>query len=546
MHVIYNSVSNIKKFNTNKQNIIVFAGKLNKSKGFNIYIKVIGKILDKFPNWKSYVIGNEKREKYKFNHKNLIVRNWISHKQLLNIYNKSSISVVNPMWEEPFGRTALESSSRGCAVITSNVGGLPETFNNNLVLKKNNEKELFKILNSLILSKKKRIKIQKYNFNNQIINNFAESKKIDNLKIKQEKEIKNINNQFRIIHIGVFGEKQNYRTYNLSLANKISNGFIKNNHHVVNIDYRSKKFEPINFGLNNLFVKSNLDEDILKIIDNYKPDLILLGHNNILNRQTIRSIKEIYRAKIALWYEDHITKNDPNADKNLQLIEKNHDLIDQYFITTHKSHIKSKIKHKKIHFLPMPVDESVEKNIFYNEKNKSKDLFFAISHGVNRGVLKKNHFDNRVKFINNLIKHNKSLRFNFLGFNNHQPKWNEDLFDEMKKSYFALNLSRGGPYKYTSSNRIASYVGNGMPTFVDKKLKFSDFFKKDELLFYKNEKDIINQINNLTKNPKKIFNIGKKGKKKYFKLFENIIISDFIISKTFNIKGKFNYIWEKK
>ena len=194
----------------------------------------------------------------------------------------------------------------------------------------------------------------------------------------------------------------------------------------------------------------------------------------------------------------------------------------------------------------MPVDESVEKNIFYNEKNKSKDLFFAISHGVNRGVLKKNHFDNRVKFINNLIKHNKSLRFNFLGFNNHQPKWNEDLFDEMKKSYFALNLSRGGPYKYTSSNRIASYVGNGMPTFVDKKLKFSDFFKKDELLFYKNEKDIINQINNLTKNPKKIFNIGKKGKKKYFKLFENIIISDFIISKTFNIKGKFNYIWEKK
>ena len=194
----------------------------------------------------------------------------------------------------------------------------------------------------------------------------------------------------------------------------------------------------------------------------------------------------------------------------------------------------------------MPVDESVEKNNFYNHKNKSKDLFFAISHGVNRGVLKKNHFDNRVKFINNLIKYNSFLRFNFLGFNNHQPKWNEDLFEEMRKSYFALNLSRGGPYIYTSSNRIATYVGNGMPTFVDKRLKFSDFFKKNELLFYKNEKDIIKQVNNLLKNPKKIFNIGKKGKIKYFKLFANIIISDFIISKTFNIKGKYNYVWEKK
>ena len=136
VHVIYNSVSNIKKINTKKEKIIVFAGKLNKSKGFNIFVKVITKILDKFPNWKSYVIGNEKREKYKLNHKNLIIKNWISHKQLLNIYLKSSISVVNPLWDEPFGRTALESSSRGCAVITSNVGGLPETFKNNLVLKK--------------------------------------------------------------------------------------------------------------------------------------------------------------------------------------------------------------------------------------------------------------------------------------------------------------------------------------------------------------------------------------------------------------------------
>ena len=42
----------------------------------------------------------------------------------------------------------------------------------------------------------------------------------------------------------------------------------------------------------------------------------------------------------------------------------NHDLIDEYFITTHKKYIKSKIKNEKIHFLPMPVDESIEKYTF--------------------------------------------------------------------------------------------------------------------------------------------------------------------------------------
>ena len=544
-HIIYNSVSKIYKLNLKKEKIIVFAGKLNKSKGFNIFIKVIIKILNKFPNWKAYIIGNEKREKYKFYHKNLYLKNWISNKELLNIYNKSSISVVNPKWDEPFGRTALESSSRGCAVITSKVGGLPETFKNNLVLKNNNENELFKILNNLIINPKKLSKIQKENFSNQIIDNKIEAKKIDNLKIEKIKKIKFRNNSFRIIHIGVFGEKQNYRTYNLSLANKISNGFIKNNHHVINIDYRSKR-DSLKMGMNSFFLNFNVDDEIFNIVKNYKPDLILLGHNNILNRETILKIRKIFNSKIALWYEDHVTKNDPNAKKNLQLIEKNHDLIDQYFITTHKKHIKSKIHHNKINFLPMPVDKSVEKFSFYKEKNKSKDLFFGISHGVNRGILKKNHYDNRVIFINNLIKYNKRLRFNFLGFNNHQPKWNEDLFDEMKVSHFALNLSRGGPYKHTSSNRIATYVGNGMPTFVDERLCFSDFFTKEELLFYKNEKDIIDQINNLLKNPKQIYQIGKKGKKKYFELFNNSIISDFIISKTFKIKGKYKYIWENK
>ena len=37
------------------------------------------------------------------------------------MYEKSSISVVNPTWQEPFGRTAMESASRGCAVLHQKV-----------------------------------------------------------------------------------------------------------------------------------------------------------------------------------------------------------------------------------------------------------------------------------------------------------------------------------------------------------------------------------------------------------------------------------------
>ena len=46
-----------------KKNWITFVGKLNKAKGYDIFAKSIKKILNKYPNWKAKIIGDEKREK---------------------------------------------------------------------------------------------------------------------------------------------------------------------------------------------------------------------------------------------------------------------------------------------------------------------------------------------------------------------------------------------------------------------------------------------------------------------------------------------------
>ena len=64
---------------------IPITGKLNSSKGFDTYGKSIIKILNKFTDWKALAIGNEPREKYNFNHKNLKVHNWLPHKKILNL-----------------------------------------------------------------------------------------------------------------------------------------------------------------------------------------------------------------------------------------------------------------------------------------------------------------------------------------------------------------------------------------------------------------------------------------------------------------------------
>ena len=76
------------------------------------------------------------------------------HKKVLEFLNKSEIVVVPSRWEEPFGRTALESSSRACATIISNKGGLPETTDHCIILKKIDSTELYKELKNLINNEK--------------------------------------------------------------------------------------------------------------------------------------------------------------------------------------------------------------------------------------------------------------------------------------------------------------------------------------------------------------------------------------------------------
>ena len=118
-------------------------------------------ILKKNKNWKVNVIGDEQRDKISFEHKNLTNFGFLPHHKVLRIYRRSSIAVVCSRWEEPFGRTSLEASAAGCAVIISNRGGLPETVTNAIILKKLSVKDLYKAIENLIINKKLRLNLQK-------------------------------------------------------------------------------------------------------------------------------------------------------------------------------------------------------------------------------------------------------------------------------------------------------------------------------------------------------------------------------------------------
>ena len=525
--ILYPAIKPLKKF-PKKDNLIIFSGKLNSSKGFDLYGKAVIKILDKHKSWNAIAIGNEPREKFNFNHKNFKILDWVKHDDILDYYKKASISVVPSRWLEPFGRTAMESAAYGCATITTRNGGLPETFNNELFLEKINEIELYKLIEKLIKNNIYRKRIQKKNFSN-VINNINEKvSKLDEFKkhILLPKVFFNKKAKLKILHVSTFDERSDHRLFNISISQKLSKGFIRNDHDVINFSYRNYLSKNILRHRNEI-----INNKVINICNHYRPDLLVLGHNNFLYKNNLEKIKYDFKSKIALWYEDALGHKGegPNWRQNLTLIENNNHYIDNYFVTTHPDEIKTIISKKKMNFLPIPVDENIENLEIYNSRNRYKDLFFALSHGVNFGDLKKRKTDEREIVINNLMKKFPKINYNFLGIANEKPKWNYDFFDELLKTKMALNLSRGKPLKYTSSNRIAALIGNGIYTFIDKKTNFKDFFNENEVGSYKDLDDLGNKIEKLKSKPNLINKYGKAGRDKYFKLFNTKKISKEII-----------------
>ena len=104
-----------------------------------------------------------------------------------------------------------------------------------------------------------------------------------------------------------------------------------------------------------------------------------------------------------------------------------------------------------------------------------------MSRGVTRATLKEGTEDERIIFLNNLVKKIPDIKYDFYGFANKQPIWGNNFFRSLINSKMGLNLSRGKPTKYYTSNRIASIMGNGLLTFIDEKFKCIIFLIKMKL-----------------------------------------------------------------
>ena len=531
----------------NKKKWITFVGKLNRAKGYDIFAKSIKKILDKHKDWKAMVIGDEKREKINLHHKNASILGFKKHGDVINIFKKTSITVACSRWEEPFGRTSLEASANGCAVIITNKGGLPETVTDAKILKNLNQDVLTQSISYLIKNSKIRKSLQKRSIKNFYLTHKFVSKCIDDY--RSEKLF--LNNSFyfksklrslRILHVTNFNERLDGRLF-FNTGRRLNNGFIRLGHSV--LGFSDRDIQKYYKSLSDFKGKKILNDKLKKTCYNYKPDLVVIGHADLISKDQIQELKEDNpNTKFAQWFLDPLNKNGPDFERNKTRILDKIELMDSTFMTTCPSALHFLPKNDNNYYIPNPSDDSFETlNNF--SKPCSVDVFFALSHGVHRGKLKLGKKDDRIIFLDKLQKITTDIKFDLYGINNVQPIWADHYFKTISNAKMGLNLSRGEPIKYYSSDRITQIVGNGLVCLIDEKTQYRDFFNNNEMVFYKNINDLSEKLLRISSDDKIRKKIAKNGKDKYMKYFNSTNVAEFIIQKTLLLKNKKKFYWEK-
>ena len=545
--VFYQSAAKANESILSKKNKwITFVGKLNRAKGYDIFAKSIKKILIKHPQWKAKIIGDEKREKIKLNHPNAHILGFKNHNEVINIFKKTSIAVACSRWDEPFGRTSLEASANGCAVIITNKGGLPETVTNAKIINELSEKKLTNKINELIIKDQLRKKLQKLSIKNFYLTHTFVTKQIDNYRkeklFKRTFNIGTTKKSLRILHVTNFNERLDGRLF-FNTGRRINNGLIRLGHSV--LGFSDRDIQKYYKSIKDIKGSKTLNEKLRKTCYNYKPDIIILGHADLISSDQIGELRNDYPdTRFCQWFLDPLNKNGPDFTRNKERILDKIQFMDSSFITTCPSALKFLPKNKNSYYLPNPADDSFETLNNFN-KNCNVDVFFALSHGVHRGVLKIGKIDDRIKFITDLTNITPNVKFDIYGLNKVQPIWADHYFKTIANAKMGLNLSRGAPIKYYSSDRITQIVGNGLVCLIDEKTEYGNFFTNKEMVFYKNTNDLSEKIIKISGDEKLRKSIAKAGKKKYLKYFNSTKIAKFIIEKTLDIKCNSKYFWER-
>ena len=92
----------------------------------------------------------------------------------------------------------------------------------------------------------------------------------------------------RILHVTNFNERHNGRLF-FNTGRRINNGFIRLGHSV--LEFSDRDVQKYHKSLNDLDGSKSLNNKLIEVCNNFRPNIIVLGHADLININTLIYIK---------------------------------------------------------------------------------------------------------------------------------------------------------------------------------------------------------------------------------------------------------------
>jgi hypothetical protein len=301
----------------------------------------------------------------------------------------------------------------------------------------------------------------------------------------------------RILHCACFHHRK-YSAWYPSIDQKLTNGFIRNGHSVETFSYRDVAKNEAWFPSKKLGAgRANLR--LAGACANYEPDLLLLGHSEIIRSETITAIRRRHpRLKVAMWYCDPLW-----VPEKMALVKRWASVCDVVFTTSGGPWLEEISREGAVaaHF-PNPVDASIETHRAFAATDWDQDLFFA---GTEKGE------PGRTALLEQLRGDAGGLRFRIHKAFGQPPITGHAYFAALSRSLMGLNLSRRSDVPWYASDRIAHFMGNGVLALTPRTPGLTELFSEDAMGWFGSYDELRALIYDLVKRPEEARRRAEKG-----------------------------------
>ncbi|NIA67171.1 glycosyltransferase family 1 protein [Pelagibius litoralis] len=280
------------------------------------------------------------------------------------------------------------------------------------------------------------------------------------------------------------------------------------------------------------FGRPAANRKLIAVCRRFQPDLLLLGHCELISNETIQSIRgEMENVRVAYRNVDSLD-DQPNLDR----IRRRAKVVDAIFVTTALPlPTFGSDNTAPSYFIPNPVDQALDGGRCFAHSNQENDLFFALDEG---------HANTeRANLARSIARRQPSLRFDIRGIDGRPSLRGAAYLQALTNARMGLSVSRQNKHYLYASDRMSQYIGNGLLTFVPRSTGFNDLFSEDEVAFFGEREELLDKLTHFEEHDGERRRVAEAGWRAAHAMFASERIAKYIIERSFDQPLSESYPW---